>query len=157
VSRCLCAALLFLAPTLACAQVICGFLSTPGAAFGVYDDGAPAAANTSTSVVVRCLRNGGPANVTLTLQIGPSAGTGQIVNRALSAGAERLAYNLYRDASRTAVWGQTAGVDTVAVAINGVPNNGSKDATFVVYGRIPALQSVAAGAYADSVQLTISP
>lgn len=156
-SRCLCATLLILAPSLVCAQVACGFVSTPGAAFGVYDDGAPVAADTATSVVVRCLRNGGPANVTLTLQIGPSAGSGQIASRALSAGAERLVYNLYRDASRSAVWGQTAGVDTGAVALNGIPNNGSKDATFVVYGRIPALQSVAAGAYADSVQLTISP
>lgn len=153
----LCAALLVLAPSLACAQLSCGFSSTPGAAFGAYNDAAPGATDTATSVVVRCLRNGGPANMTLTLQIGPSTGSGQVASRALSAGAERLVYNLYRDASRTAVWGQTAGVDTVSIALNGVPNNGSKDATFVVYGRIPARQNAAAGAYTDSVQLTVSP
>lgn len=153
----ICAALFILAPSLASAQVNCAFSSTPGAAFGAYDDAAPAAADTATAVVVRCLRNGGPANVTLTLQIGASAGSGQVASRAMSAGAERLTYNLYRDASRAAVWGQTAGVDTVSIALNGIPNNGSKDATFVVYGRIPAQQTVAAGAYADSVQLTIAP
>ncbi|MGH8732064.1 MAG: Csu type fimbrial protein, partial [Burkholderiales bacterium] len=113
--------------------------------------------DTTTSVVVRCARSGGPGNVTVTLQIGPSAGSGQIASRAMRAGAESLGYNLYRDAARSLVWGQTAGVDAGTLAINGIPNNGTKDGTFVVYGRIPARQSVAAGSYTDTVQLTISP
>jgi spore coat protein U domain-containing protein, fimbrial subunit CupE1/2/3/6 len=158
VSRWLCAAWLVLAPSLVLAQsAVCTFSSTPGAAFGAYDDSSPVATDTATSVVARCLRNGGPANITVTLQIGPSTGSGQIATRAMRAGAESLSYNLYRDAARTLVWGQTAGADAGTLTINGIPNNGSKDGSFVVYGRIPAGQSVAAGAYSDSVQLTVSP
>ena len=156
--RRLCALLVLLAPAPVLAQsALCSFTSTPGAAFGPYDDALATPTDTSTSVVVNCLRNGGPANITVTLQLGPSAGSGQIANRAMRAGAESLAYNLYRDAGRSLVWGQTAGVDAGTLGINGIPNNGSKNGTFVIYGRIPAQQSVGAGAYTDSVQITVSP
>lgn len=157
-SKWLCGLLLILAPSLVLAQIAtCTFNSTPAAAFGPYDDSSALDTDTSTSVVVRCARNGGPANITVTLQIGPSAGSGQIASRAMRAGAESLGYNLYRDGGRSQVWGQTASADAGTLTINGIPNNGTKDGTFVVYGRIAARQSVAAGAYSDSVQLTVSP
>jgi len=157
VSRFLAVLALLLLPTLALAQATCSFSSTPGATFGAYDDSSAVATDTSTSLVVNCLRNGGPANISVTLQLGPSAGSGQIATRALRFGANSLNYNLYRDSARSLVWGQTAGVDTGAVAINGIPNNGSKTGSFVIYGRIPALQNVPAGPYTDSVQITVSP
>lgn len=126
-------------------------------AFGAYDDATGAATNSTTSLVVRCARNGGPASVAVTLQLGPSASSGSIAARQMRSGANAMNYNLYRDAARSQVWGQTAGVDAVTLTINGIPNNGSRDGTFTVYGAIPARQNVPAGSYTDSVQLTVSP
>jgi spore coat protein U-like protein len=125
--------------------------------FGFYDDASPVSTNSTADVVVRCARNGGPASVDVTLRLGPSAGSGTIATRQLRSGANALNYNLYRDAARTQVWGQTAGADTVTMNINGIPNNGSRNGTFTIYGRIPALENAPAGAYTDSVQMTISP
>ena len=139
------------------AQTTCSISSAPAAAFGAYDDSSAVATDTTTSVVVNCLRNGGPANATITLQVGPSAGSGLVASRALRSGASSLNYNLYRDAARALVWGQTAGADSGTLTINGIPNNGSKTGTFVIYGRIPAQQNVPAGGYGDSVQITVSP
>lgn len=139
------------------AQTTCRFVSVPGAAFGPYDDSSAAPTDTAASVVVSCSRVGGPATIDVTLSLGPSANSGQIANRAMRQGANTLNYNLYRDPSRAAVWGQTAGADTMTVRFNSIPNNGSQNGTFVIYGRIPALQNVAAGLYGDSVPLTVLP
>ena len=152
------ALLLCLAPGLALAQVaVCTFSSTPGVAFGAYDDSSAAPTDTVTNVVANCARNGGPANITVTLQVGPSATSGLVATRQMRSGPSLMNYNLYRDAARTAVWGQTAGVDAMSAGLNGIPNNGSKNVTFVIYGRIPALQSVATGVYGDSVAITVMP
>ena len=43
------------------------------------------------------------------------------------------------------------------IAILNIPNAGSKAGTITIYGRVPALQNVPAGAYSDSVQMTVSP
>ena len=144
-------------PGLAAAQTTCTFSSNPGMGFGSYDDASPVPTNSTADVVVRCARNGGPASVDVTLRLGPSAGSGTIAARQLRSGANALNYNLYRDGARTLVWGQTAGVDTVTMTINGIPNNGSRNGTFTIYGRIPALENAPAGAYTDSVQMTVSP
>jgi spore coat protein U-like protein len=157
VSSRLLAASLALVPSLASAAIVCSFSSTPGLNFGGYADSSPVNTDSTTSVVVQCFRVGGPADVDVTLQIGPSATSGTISPRQMGSGANRLNYNLYRDSGRSQVWGQTSGVDTVTTTISNVPNNGSKNGTFVIYGRIPALQSVAAGAYSDSVQITVLP
>ena len=148
--------MLLLAPGLAAAATTCTFSSTPGVSFGAYDDSSPSATDATTSIVISCARNGGPTPVNATLQIGPSAGSGLITTRSLRSGASVLNYNLYRDSGRSQVWGQTSGVDTSSISFT-VPNNNSANGTFVIYGRIPALQNVPAGAYTDSVQLTIIP
>jgi len=139
------------------AQTTCRFVSTPGAAFGAYDDSSAAPTDTAVSVVVSCTRVGGPATADVVLSLGPSANSGQIANRAMRQGANTLSYNLFRDASRSAVWGQTAGADTMTMRFTSIPNNGSQNGTFVIYGRIPALQNVGAGLYGDSLPLTLLP
>ena len=146
-----------LLPGLGIAQTACTFASTGSVAFGAYDDSSAAPTDTTASVVVRCARNGGPPNPTVTLQVGPSATSGLVATRQMRSGANLMNYNLYRDSSRTAVWGQTSGVDTLSATVNGVPNNGTKDTTFIIYGRIPALQNVGVGGYADSATITVMP
>jgi spore coat protein U-like protein len=106
---------------------------------------------------VRCDRNGGGATVQVTVGIGASTSSGSVADRKLrwSAGADLLGYNLYRDAGRLSVWGETAGVDTVTQSLT-VPNHGTASTTFTIYGRIGALQDVHPGAYADDLVVTIN-
>jgi spore coat protein U-like protein len=146
-----------LAPSLASAATTCSFTGVPGMGFGTYNDSSASPTDSTTSVVVNCARSAGPADTTVVLQIGPSATSGSNAPRQMASGANRMNYNLYRDSGRSQVWGQSAGVDTSGVTIIGIPNNGAKSGTIVIYGRIPAQQNVAAGAYSDTVQLTISP
>jgi spore coat protein U-like protein len=148
--------LLVLVPAVASAATTCSFSSTPGMAFGAYDDSSATPTDATTSIVVSCARTGGPTPVNATLQIGTSAGSGLIATRSMRSGANVMNYNLYRDSGRTQVWGQTSGVDTSSISIT-VPNNNSASGTLVIYGRIPALQNVPVGPYSDSVQITISP
>jgi spore coat protein U-like protein len=45
----------------------------------------------------------------------------------------------------------------VLINTGNIGNGASVNVTFTVFGRIPALQNVNAGAYSDSVQMTVSP
>ena len=61
------------------------------------------------------------------MAIGASGNNGSIANRQMRTPSwpDVLSYNLYRDAARTSVWGQTAGVDTMSSTLS-VPNNASR-------------------------------
>jgi len=109
------------------------------------------------SFSLRCTRNGGPRNIQITMGLGPSANTGSIASRQLrqAAGTDMLSYNLYRDALRQSVWGQTAGVDAVTQTAS-LPNKATTTVTFTIYGRINGLQNVSPGAYGDTLVVTIS-
>lgn len=127
-------------------------------AFGGYDVFSPVNLDSTGLLVVTCQRAGGPANSTLAIAIGTSASSGLVANRRMQpgSGSDFLRYNLFRDAARTAVWGNTAGVDTLVQAIS-VPNNGSAQVSATIFGRIPAGQDVRAGIYTDSVMITVTP
>ena len=71
------------------------------------------------------------------------------VNRALSSGDQRVAYQLYRDADRTKVWG--SGADGLQFVSTGLRN----PQQFTVYARIPPGQEVASGPYTDVVTATV--
>ena len=124
---------------------------------GAYVGDTAAPVDSIGTFTLSCSRNGGPSSVTVTMGIGPSANTGSIPNRQLRSTAwpDLLGYNLYRDALRQAVWGETVGVDTMSVSVS-IPNNASRTASFTIYGRIPGLQDVHAGFYADTLTVTIN-
>jgi spore coat protein U-like protein len=69
---------------------------------------------------------------------------------------EFLAYGLYTDAGRSKVWGFSNGVNTMSQSLS-VPNKSSRSTTFIIYGRVPALQDAAVGSYSDLVQVTVTP
>lgn len=125
--------------------------------FGAYDVLNASPTDTQGEFLVTCTRDGGPANTLLTVSIGPSAASGTVSTRQMvrSGGAERLGYNLYRDAARVNVWGQTVGLDTVSRTLN-VPNKASATASIPIYARIPAQQDLRIGTYADSLVITVS-
>lgn len=124
---------------------------------GTYigDTGAPT--DSIGSFALLCTRDGGPQSITITMGVGPSANSGSIPVRRLrlATGTDLLDYNLYRDATRIAVWGDTVGVNTQSQTVS-IPNNTTVAVTFNVHGRIPGLQNVRAGAYADTLVVTIS-
>lgn len=146
-----------LAPGLVMGATSCT-LASGNLAFGAYDVFSPASLDSSATLVVTCRRAGGAPNSTLAIAIGPSAGSSAIASRRMRTGrgADFLGYNLFRDAARTVVWGNTAGIDTLVQAIS-VPNHGSVQVSATIFGRIPAGQDVRMGIYADSVTITVTP
>jgi spore coat protein U-like protein len=113
--------------------------------------------DSSGVLVVTCTRNGGPPTTSVTVGIGPSTVSGSIATRQLRlvAGTDLLAYNLFRDAGRSLVWGQTIGTNTVSQNIS-LGNNSSGTLNFTIFGRITALQDVRAGTYNDTLTMTVT-
>ena len=70
--------------------------------------------------------------------------------RMAGPGGRYLQYELYRDPQRTQRWGNTPGTDTS----QGSGDNATQ--TLTVYGRVPAQPSPRAGAYADTVTVTLT-
>lgn len=65
-------------------------------------------------------------------------------------GTNTVAYQMYRDASRSQIWGETSGVDTVGGTGTGA------NQTLNLYGRVPSGQSVASGSYISTVSATVT-
>jgi spore coat protein U-like protein len=130
--------------------------SNAAISLGTYlgDDSMPV--DSMGSFTLTCTRDGGAPAVAVTMGIGASASTGGISRRGMrrSGGTDVLVYNIYRDAARVSVWGQTAGVDTVTQSVN-VPNKGIASVTFTMFGRIEPLQNVRVGTYTDSLVISI--
>jgi spore coat protein U-like protein len=117
-------------------------------AFGSYD---PVVANETTdldadtTITVRCTR--GSTGVWVGLGLGSNASGS---TRRMASGADRLAYEIYSDASRSTVWGNTSGS-----GVSYTPSS-SAPATLDVYGRVAAGQDAAVGTYSDTVVATIN-
>ena len=128
-------------------------ISTTALAFTAYDPvgtHASAPLNGTGAVIVTCT-NG--ASSTLTLGQGSHANTGSSdtapLRRMQDSGSNVLSYALYKDASHTTVWGNTA--------MTGVAHTGTGTATSVtVYGQVAAGQNVPAGSYTDVVVATVT-
>ena len=76
-------------------------------------------------------------------------GSGSVNARQMSSGANRLNYQIYRNPTRSAVWG--SGADAQAVALLG-----TQSGTVSVHGRIPKDQVVPDGTYTDVVNITLT-
>jgi spore coat protein U-like protein len=131
------------------AAISCSWSSSSAVSFGSYDvfDGAPVDAAGTVSFICDLILPIETVMVTLS-----AGGAGSYSPRTLTSGASSLAYNLYRDAARTVVWGDGTGGTSVygpatAPLATLVP--------LTVYGRVPARQDVRAGAYGDTVVATL--
>jgi spore coat protein U-like protein len=150
----------FIALALLGAQAQAAFFcngSNVAMSLGTYDGFQATALDSSGTFVVSCFRFGGGATQPVTVGIGPSTVSGTIASRQmrLAAGTDLLAYNLYRDAGRSLVWGDTIGTNTVTQNLT-VGNFASSSVTFTIFGRITALQDVRAGTYNDSLTVTVT-
>lgn len=116
-------------------------------AFGNYDPTSATATDATTTLAVLCTLSQG-YTVRLSQGVTGTAVTARKLIR--TSGTEVLGYSLYRDSSRTLNWGVTDATDTVDATGTGLTQ------THTIYGRIPAGASVAAGAYTDTVTVTVN-
>jgi len=130
-------------PSPAAAQ-LCSITATP-VTFGSYDVLAPAPLDSMGSVTYQCLIG---VNVIITLSRGSAP---SFAPRRMTNGAEALGYNLYLNPGRTIVWGDGSGGTSRYSALVAL----LLPVSVQVYGRVPAGQNVAAGAYGDTVVATI--
>ena len=121
----------------------CAVIALP-LVFGNYSSGSN---NDATSTITVTCTIGTPYNIGL--DAGGGAGA-TVTTRKLTSGSDTLDYILYQDASRTIIWGETIGADTISIA-----SAGAIDA-HTIYGRSPSGQNVPAGAYTDTVTVTVS-
>lgn len=123
----------------------CGVTALP-LAFGNYSPTQATNTTAQTTVAVTCT-NGTP----YTVGLNAGGGTGATVaTRKLTSGSNTLNYTLYSDSGYSTVWGNTIGTNTVAGTGSGLIQ------TINVYGSISALQAVPAGAYTDSITVSLT-
>lgn len=103
--------------------------------------------NFATATIAALCSQTTPYTVSLSAGSGPGA---TVSNRKMTGPGGAIAYQLYRDAGRTQVWGDTAGVDTVSGT-----GSGSSQA-LTVYGAVPVQTSPAQGLYSDTVVVTLT-
>jgi len=136
------------------AAALClGSLAAPAAAavctvtpqavsFGSYDPLGATNLDGAGNINVTC-------DVSTPFTVARSAGnSGTFTERRMTSGVNQLGYNLYSDAARTTVWGDGVGAGSVSGSGTNVDMS--------VYGRIPALQNIPAGSYADTITVTVT-
>lgn len=117
-------------------------LSVQAVSFGSYDTFSNVALDSTGNISVTC-------DISAPYTIALSAGGGSYARRAMAKGTHRLNYNLYTDATHTAVWGTGAG-GTAMVNGSGTSRN------HAVYGRIPATQNADVGSYSDIITVILN-
>lgn len=104
----------------------------------------------SADLSVRC------SNATLyTIKLGGGT-NGNVARRLLKSGSNVLEYNLFTNAARGTIWGETTGTNTVGGTGRGMSIN--KVNTHTVFGTIAnsdANQDAPVGLYTDSVAVTV--
>ncbi len=148
------ALLLLLGAPAAHGAVTCTATAT-SVAFGTYNP-MSATADTSTGTIsVRCTATGSPETVSLVVSLSTGL-SGSYTPRRMFSGANPMDYNLFFSTAYTQIWGDgTAGTFRGTASITPRPGNPAT-ANGTVYGRVPALQNVAAGSYLDSITMTVT-
>lgn len=133
-------------------------LAAGNMAFGSYDVFSPYHLDSVGTLIVTCPNNDNNQPTTVTITMGLSAASNSIMDRKMKkiGGDDTLRYNLFMDATRASVWGNTLGLDALTQSIMSA-SRGGPQFRVSVFGRIPAGQDVSAGVYSDTVTVTIMP
>ena len=115
--------------------------------FGDYTASSVSVDDATSTVTVTCT-DGEDYTVALDAGAGSSA---TVAARAMTSGSDELPYGLYTSAAYDTVWGDgTASTSTIAATGNGLQQ------PHTVYGRIQTGQYVPAGAYVDTILVTVN-
>jgi spore coat protein U-like protein len=128
-------------------------VSGSGVAFGNYDAISDQHVDILGTITVTCT---GTAGDSVSLDLALSAGNGTYSNRQMTDGTHNMLYNLYKDASRSQVWGDgTGGTGTVTDSFTMASTVEVKN--YTVYGRIFGSQNqLVVQSYSDSVVVTLN-
>ena len=146
---------LLLMSSMPCQAATCGVLLS-SMAFGIYDSILPAFNDTVATVTVTCTPGvANPLTTPYTITIA-GTGTGNDATRAISSGSHKLYYQVYKDASRSTVWGNggTSGAG-VSSSVTSLTTVTPALQIHTVYARMPPLQAVPPGIYIGTLLLTI--
>jgi spore coat protein U-like protein len=121
-------------------------VSATGVSFGAYDVFKNGPTDSTGAMTFECNGGGKPISISLERRSLESY-------RSLESGGQRLFYNLYLDASRTAVWGD--GSLGSQEYFNAKPPT-KTPVTVPIYGRIPSGQDVGVGQYDDTVTIVVN-
>lgn len=146
--------------------VISCTITAPNLDFGLYDHLDISPLDSSSNMTVDChdnvllLGGGGYLTYSISLNTGSS---GSYSSRSMASGNSSLAYNLYIDSARSIIWGDGSGGSATRSNTVRVPiclsllflNCPSVFSQELVYGRIPAQQSVDEGSYSDPITVTV--
>ena len=137
-------------PVTGWAAPTCAFQSTGPLSFGAYNVFDTTALASTATIAYVCQ----PKIVVNPPIISASTGNGTYAARYMLNGTNRLYYNLFVDAAATTIFGNgSAGTATLTGELITKPDHfGSA----TVYGRVPAGQDVSAGAYTDTLVITIN-
>lgn len=130
------------------AAASCG-VSSAGMSFGAINPLSTAEVSTVAEINLVC--TGGSVTYTIAL----SQGNGSMLQRVMKSGLNNLKYNIYTTSSYLTVVGDgSAGSAT----INGLSSTASTAVTYFVFGKVSniGLPATVAGAYTDSISVTIS-
>lgn len=144
-----------LVPGAAQAAIASCAVSSSTTNFGAYNPLGASPLDGVGNVRVSCSLLGLPVALLVSYSIALSTGaSGSFVQRQMSNGTHVLNYNLYPSSAFSTVWGDGTG---------GTPTLGDSyllllatARDYPVYGRISAGQNVSAGAYADTVVVTVN-
>lgn len=115
--------------------------------FGNYDASSASVLDASSTLSVNCTQ--GTAYV-VKLDVG--SGGGSYVNRTMANGANVLAFNLYRNAARSEVWGDESGA---TLSVSGTGSGLLTANSHTVYGRVPIGQDEIPGTYSSTITVTV--
>lgn len=133
------------------ATAVCSVSST-GTAFGTYDTLSGSSKDVVGMVSVTCTGSIGDA-VSYTISLSP--GNGSFVARNMQSGGAQLQYNLYSDGARQIIWGDGTGGTSVISDNYSLPA-ATSTRNYMVYGDIPIQTGPPAGAYLDTVVITLT-
>ena len=134
-------------------------VTATGVSFGSYIPNQAMPADSAGSMTIVCLK-GVLDSLPLTVSYSIDMSRGSSVSyspREMTSGANTLRYNLYRDALRLSIWGDTTGgTSNVTGALLLPAPLGSASVVHNVYSRIFAGQNAVPGIYADSIIVTVT-
>ncbi len=132
-------------------------ITATGPAFGVYNPLNATDLDVNGSVTATCTwTSGGATTFDLVSSYSPG-NSGVAANRYMLSGTDRLYYNLYLDPALTQIGGDgTGGTQTGSASLKVSNGQPTATVTAVIYGRIPAGQSVPPGTYTDAILVTFN-
>lgn len=133
-------------------------VTATGVSFGSYIPNQAMPADSAGSMTIVCLKgvlDSLPTTVSYSIDISRGSSV-SYSPREMTSGANTLRYNLYRDALRLSIWGDTTGgTSNITGALLLPAPLGSASVTHNVYSRIFAGQNAVPGIYADSIIVTV--